>query len=139
MKLLIPALFALIISAMSCSKESQSSTDKKVVGQWTWQSTSVGSPLNTSTPLNTGIQETLALNSNNSWSKIENGSVVNNGSFTTSIETSSRGEKINAIHYRSANGSTDSTAYYSANDSVLVFSNDFIGSVGAGAKIYVKQ
>ena len=124
---------------MSCSKESQSSTDKQIIGQWTWQSTSIGSPLNTLTRQNTGVQETLTLHADYSWPKIENSSVFNNGSFTTSIETSTRGEKVDAIHYRSPNRSTDSTAFYSANNSVLVFSNDFMGSVGGGASIYKKQ
>lgn len=139
MKPLIPALFTLSMLILSCSKERQSSADKQLVGQWTWQSTSVGSPQNTLTPQSTGVQETLTLNSDKSWSKVKNGAVVDNGSFRTSVETSTRGEKVNAIHYRTTTRSTDSTAYYSANDSVLIFSNDFMGTVGAGVRIYTKH
>lgn len=125
-------------SFISCTKE-QGATDKQLIGQWKWTVQHLGSPVYTTTPQNTGIQETLIFSNDNTWSLLRNNILANSGTFKTASEINSRGEKVNKIHYYRNQGA-DSVDYYKIyNDTTLRFSYDFSGSIGAGARYYVKR
>lgn len=140
MRKLYTSLLITGILFTACKKEQQASaTDTAILGQWNWTAQYYGGPGNTLTPQNTGITEILILNGDNSWSLLQNGSTVNSGSFRTSVVTSSIGERVNSIYYRTRTGHTDSTGYYSVRNDTLVFSNDFMGTVGGGARFYKRK
>jgi hypothetical protein len=140
MRLIFPVLFTVGYLISSCSKEEPPLlNDTQIVGDWNWQFHSIGSPTNISTPQTTGITEILSIQEDGSWSKLQNGTIVISGSCWTSIETSTNGSKVNAIHYDIPNNNTDSIAYYSITGNFLTFTNDLMGSVGGGVRVYLKQ
>jgi hypothetical protein len=71
---------------LSCKKELFPSTTKDITGQWVWiLSYSGGNPTiqpNPITPQNTGIQEIVRFNSNDTWLKIQNNVHIDSGTFT---------------------------------------------------------
>ncbi|HEV7783297.1 MAG TPA: hypothetical protein VGO58_18605 [Chitinophagaceae bacterium] len=136
MKFLTAALLTIIVCAVSCTKEKQS--DENIIGQWKWEAQYLGSPVNTQTPQNTGIQETLVFGANNHWSLIQNGTEIKSGDFMTSVVTGRDNQKVKSLRYSSATN-TDSTVYYTITGNALQFSNDLIGTVGSGARVYSKQ
>jgi hypothetical protein len=140
MRNLFVTLFILNLSFVSCKKEKLSSADKAVIGQWEWiVQYSDGGPGHTLTPQNTGIQETLALNNDHSWSVIQNNLIVRSGSFKTSIQTNRRDEKVNSIHYYSNRNNSDSVSYFKVYNDTLMFSTDLMGSIGGGTRYYSRQ
>lgn len=140
MRKLYASLLITGILFTACKKEEQPvPTDTAVLGQWNWTAQYRGTPGSTLTPQNTGITETLVLNADNSWSLVQNGSAVNSGTFRTDVVTSSTGERVKSIHYQTRTDNTDSTSYYNMRHDTLVFSNDFMGTVGGGARFYVRK
>ncbi len=93
MRILFATLFFVVLFFISCKKEDPSSIDKQLVGQWRWTIQYRGSPINTLTPQNTGIQETIYFNKNGSWSLIKNNLIVRSGKFKTSIKINNLGKK----------------------------------------------
>ena len=136
MKFLIASLPIIILFTVSCKKEKQS--DENIFGQWKWEAQYRGSPANTQTPQSTGIQEILIFDINNHWSLIQNGTQVNSGTFKISLVTGRSNDMVKSLHYSSATNN-DSIAYYTVTDNSLLFSNDLIGTIGDGARVYSKQ
>lgn len=132
-------LFFASLTVASCKKEQPNRTDPAILGQWRWvvQYTEI-SPF-ISTPQSTGTEESLVFSSDNSWMRIQNGSTVNSGTFTTAVETNSDGEKVHSVHYLGQNSSTEATDYYSVSNDTLMFSRDLVGWVSGGARFYVSK
>lgn len=140
MKRTITAMLILNFFLLSCEKENQSATDIKLYGQWNWKSYTPASPVNTLTPQNTGIQETLIFQSDHTWSKTQNGVTIRTGVYTTATSKSNSGENINSLKYNNSKNGSDTTEYYKIyNDTTLVFSHDFAGSTGSASRTYVKS
>lgn len=128
-----------LLLMVSCKKEASSFlADEAIIGQWGWSVQYTGSPLYTLTPQNTGINETLVFYEDRNWIIVQNSVIVKSGTYKTSRVTKSNGEQVNAIHYNNSNLDTDSTTYYKIYNDSLIFSNDFGGTVGSGARIYIK-
>lgn len=126
------------LSLSSCKKEGQPEPDKVLVGKWKWTLQYRGSPSNTLTPQNTGIEEIHILKNDNSWSTVQNGSTVDTGTFRTSYETNTKSDKVKSVYYHSNTSNRDFTKYYTVSDSTLMFSQDLMGTIGSGARVYVK-
>lgn len=78
-------LFAIIllITASSCIKKTELNPAKDITGQWEWAYTiNLTSFSDTLTPQNTGIEEVLVFNSNNSWYKKHNDIKTDSGTFS---------------------------------------------------------
>ena len=137
-KYLLITICIISFSFICCTKE-QGARDKQLTGEWKWKVQYLSSAVYTTTPQNTGIEETLIFSNDNTWSVLRNNVLVNSGTFKTVPEINSRGEKVNKIHYYNHQG-VDSVDYYKIyNDTTLRFSIDFSGSIGASARYYVKR
>lgn len=138
MKLTISLNLIFTLFLFSCKKENQSVTDTQLYGKWKWESNFSGSA--TTTPQNTGINETLVFNSNLTWSKTQNGVIVNNGTYKTANSKNSKGENIGSVTYNNTKNQSDTTTYYKVyNDTTLIFSHDFTGTIGSSSRTYNKS
>jgi hypothetical protein len=89
MKTKFPSLFlfciSILVSFYSCDKDPIPLYSKDIVGQWQWIKTMRVIPqsaTNPETPQNTGIEELLTFNSNNTWFKIQNKALVDSGTYS---------------------------------------------------------
>jgi hypothetical protein len=132
--LLLCLLFGSIIIA-SCSKENKLLTDKEIVGQWSWEvQHSPGGPALATTPQSTGINESIILNSDNSWSKVQNGTVIHSGTFKIQKLSWSQDGQIKSINFQIA-GKDSITTYSVAND-ILTFGIAAPGLYGTATRVY---
>lgn len=124
---------------ISCKKESVT-TSPSIDGQWEWTIQYADNPAFDSTPLSTGINETLSFSANGTYSLVQNGLLVNAGTYKTTTSISSRGESVPTVLYSNSRV-RDSAAYFNLmnNGDSLVFSNDFIGTYGSGSRHYGKK
>jgi hypothetical protein len=139
MKKKLTILFLAITISISCKKSNIS--PPILVGNWNWISTfndGAPGPLNPSTPINSGMTQSLTF-TNNSWVLKINNLIVESGTYTTSIAKNLLGESINRIGYYKTNSPTDSITYYSITRDTLIFSYDLSGTVGSGASAYIKN
>jgi hypothetical protein len=136
-KLILP-LFLLSVALFSCKKND--TPQQTIAGQWLWTIQYANNPAYNSTPQSTGINETIAFGTNGTFSLTRNNVIVNTGTYKTSTALSSSGEVIPTVLYTNSRV-TDSVAYYKLvnNSDSLIFSHDFIGTVGSGARYYGRQ
>lgn len=137
MKYIRTATFLLLVLFNSCKKES---TQTHIIGLWNWTIQYAGNPAYNSTPLSTGIKETLSFNGNGNYSLAQNGIVTNSGTYRTSNAISTSGQIVMSVLYNNLKVK-DSAAYYllTNNNDSLIFSHDLIGSVGSGSRHYSRQ
>lgn len=111
-----------------------------LTGQWVWTIQYTDNPAYNQTPQNTGIWETLSFDDRGTYSVTENDAVINTGTYRISDTKSMSGKNIPGVFYTNSRVS-DSVSYYSlvGNNDTLFFSNDLIGTVGSGARYYVRQ
>src|ERR1700739_3550922 len=99
--------FVIVIDS-SCTK---SSGQQNITGEWIWTIQYADNPAYNSTPQSTGIQETLSLAGNGNYSLIQNGIVVNSGTYKTLTAKNTRGETVSGVLYTNTRVK-DSVAYY---------------------------
>lgn len=132
-------LFSVFFSLLlySCKK---TSTQPNIIGTWVWVVTSADNPVYNSTPLSTGINETLTFTNNGTYSISQNGTITNSGTYKLTTVKGSNGQNVSGVSY-SNNRVTDSVNYYTLtnNNDSLIFSHDLIGTVGSGSKHYGRQ
>jgi hypothetical protein len=135
-KLLLPAFFLILF--VSCKKDE--APQQTLVGQWIWTIQYANNPAYNSTPQSTGINEKITFNIDGTFSLAQNNIVVNSGTYKTSTASSTHGEVIPSVLYTNSKV-TDSVAYYKLanNSDSLIFSHDFIGTFGSGARYYGRQ
>ncbi len=142
MRLLSLLSLASVLFCSSCNKDSaaKDSLAPSVTGQWAWTIECTDNPAYNSTPQSKGIAELLSFTETGSYSVTQNGIVTNSGTYRTSTAKSTSGESVPSILYTNSRVS-DSAAYYTVTEGgdTLVFSNDFIGTVGSAARYYSRQ
>src|SRR5215210_3134188 len=137
MRYALITIFILSLTFIACKKDQ--TENSSLIGTWRWvKQYSGGGPVYDQTPQSTGINEKVFYNSNKTWSLEQNGTKIKSGTFTTSIITNTRNEKINKITYH-ING-RDSIDYFEIiQNNTLRFSNDLTGSVGSGSRFYERE
>ena len=147
------SLILILIFFVACKKDN-SIKPVSIVGTWKWIYTYKDlplSPTNPLTPLNTGTQELLIFNTDNSWKKLQNNVTVDSGTYS-----------IGHGHYLPYQGATDNIYdsvkynrtsspfkpwdYYSVvSNDTLIFNPGLGGSFSSytlpnnGSKSWVKQ
>lgn len=129
--------FSLCFIFTSCSNDSANTS---IVGRWEWTIQHMDSTPFTRTPEITGIQETLTINSNGTYSVSKNNKITNSGTYKKSKEKNYEGKYVKAILYSNTRV-TDSVDYYSIdkNSNTLVFSFSLLGYDGAGSREYTRK
>jgi hypothetical protein len=125
----LPLLYAaLLLNIVACHKDPMPTiTPKSIVGKWKWISTWKGIPpseTNPLTPKNTGIEELLVFNADNTWYKTENLIKVDSGNITTGHRvyinpSNSRFEYDSICYYRNGNRITIGDYYEIDHDTLL--------------------
>jgi hypothetical protein len=136
-KLTLSAL--ILLSFFSCKKTDPAVT-ATVVGQWSWVIQRENNPAYFSTPLTTGINETMEFNINGNYAVTQNTVIVNSGTYKLTTGTSTSGSPVSGVLFSNARV-TDSAAYYvirNNNDS-LMFCHDLIGTVGSSSRFYGRK
>lgn len=132
-------LFSVVFSLLlyPCKK---TSTQQNILGTWVQAATYADNPAYNSTPLSTGINETLTLSNNGTYSISQNGTITNSGTYKLTTVKGSNGQNVSSVSY-SNNRVTDSVNYYTLtnNNDSLIFSHNLIGTVGSGSKHYGRQ
>jgi hypothetical protein len=118
----------------------KSSGQQNITGEWVWTIQYADNPAYSSTPQSTGIHETLSFASNSNYSLIQNGLVVNSGTYKTSTAKNNQGKTISSVLYTNTR-IKDSVAYYQLthNNDSLIFSHDLIGTLGSGSRHYGRK
>lgn len=108
----------------------------KITGNWQWKIQYSNNPNFNTTPASTGIQEILTFSSNGNYTLTQNGSMVQSGTYKTTVSNTPAG-KVSTLLYSNSRVS-DSLAYYDINNnrSNLIFSNDLSGTAGSGSRVY---
>ena len=137
LKLTAP-IFILTLLIFSCKKEK--SVQPPIVGQWIWTIDYSNNPLYNSTPQTTGINETLEVTGNGTFSLIQNTTIINSGTYKLSSFENISGDIISTILYSNSRV-TDSIGYYKLNNTndSLFFSFDLAGSLGSVQRHYGRR
>jgi len=117
----------------SCKKESIEISSANIVGRWQWIRTFKVIPLsatNPATPQNTGINELLVFNSNNTWYKTENTVLVDSGTYSLGHGTyinpcGSVFDYDSICYYQNKIKIKNGVDYYEIDHDTLVFSAGF--------------
>lgn len=125
--------FFILFCFFSCKKESIEISPANIVGRWQWVSTFKVIPLsatNPATPQNTGINELLVFNSNNTWYKTENTVLVDSGTYSLGhgiyINPSKSVFDYDSVcYYQDKIKIKNGVDYYEINHDTLVFSSGF--------------
>ena len=130
--------FGFCLLFIACDNKSDSSPS--VVGQWNWTIQYLDFPPFSKTPETTGLQETLILNADQTYSVTINNKTTNSGTYKKKMVKALNGKSVPAILYSNTRVN-DSICYYSIdeNNSKLRFDAGLIGIVGAGLREYSKN
>ena len=126
-------IILLIFICNSCQKDVVEISPKNLVGHWQWISTYKVIPTsatNPATPQNTGINELLVFNSNNTWYKTENAVLVDSGTYSLGhgkyINPSMSTFEYDSIcYYQNKIKLKNGVDYYEIDLDTLVFSSSF--------------
>ncbi|MDE3185474.1 MAG: hypothetical protein KGM16_18845 [Bacteroidota bacterium] len=121
----------------SCKKDSTASS---IVGNWNWAVQYFDYPPFSATPQSTGTQEILVFKSDNTYSLAQNSVIINAGTYKISSATNSLGIRVSSVLFSNSRVK-DSIAYFNiiAHSDSLYFSNGLMGTVGSGARYYVRH
>lgn len=130
------AILLLAALGMGCSK-SKDSFDTRLVGTWEW----TGEVPNMAssaiiTPQSTGIVEFLVFDGKDHFKIIQNGTTVQQGTYSVSAPQKSSNLIVRKItFFTSSSGANNSTFYY-LEDNKLSFSQDYGGGLGSSMRFY---
>jgi hypothetical protein len=138
MKFISPLLlFCFIAIYFSCTKP-QPYYQEKIVGEWKWKIQYANNPNYNSTPQSTGINEQIIFSNFNTYQLIQNNNLINSGAYKIGKTKNPAGINISTVYFSNSRVQ-DSIAYFDIpNDTTLFFSNDLFGTVGSGARYYIK-
>ena len=147
-------LFAIVFLAttFSCMKNPEINPAKDITGQWEWVYTNnLINFSDTLTPQNTGIEEVLVFNTNNTWYKKQNDIKTDSGSFSVGHGTYSpfgTAEKYvydSIVYFANEIQLENGWDYYAIYADTLKFSPGFAGKESSytlplnGSKLWTKK
>ncbi len=120
----LKTLFLIIVLLYSCSKKTDSR--QSLVGTWNWTVQFYDNPIHFTTPQSTGVQEKLIFDASGGYSVLQNGTIINSGTYTN-IDISNKfsdacGNIVSVLFYSNTR-TKDSTIFYliqSNNDSLII-------------------
>lgn len=123
---------------LSCDNNNELNTS--VVGKWDWTIQNLDAPPFSKTPQTTGLQETLAFNTDGTYSVTINNKITNSGTYKKIVAKNLEGKNVSGILYSNTRV-TDSVDYYTIieNSNKLIFSKGIIGLIGSGSREYIKK
>ena len=147
---LMVLIVLLTLITFSCKKDTINNPTQDITGQWQWIF-SYTVQLNPLTPQNTGIQEVIKFNSNNTWLKIQNNVDIDSGTFTKG-----HGSYIpylgahtfiydSIVYYRNGISEKGTQDYYKIFNDTLEFCAGFAGystksdPIAGASEFYIKQ
>lgn len=125
--------FVIIFSLVSCKKNSINPLP--IAFHWKWIKTYNDAPLSSTnpiTPLNSGIQELLIFNSDNTWSDIKNNNLIDSGTYIIGhgVFTNLSNVKFefdSIQYYRNGTQVLGGVDYYQVSNDTLII-NPFLNS-----------
>lgn len=131
----------LVLASCSKSKQADGNHDPRLEGKWKWvQKTNAeainGTPYDTLTPQNTGMESFLNLNSDGSWSFTQNGIPVKGGYYKMLTVTTPAGP-VEALDLADPRGKDSTLNHSISNDTLYTSPTLYNGSYTVD--VYTKQ
>jgi hypothetical protein len=142
----IIALTLMLILFFTQCKKTDTTTIPAVVASWVWLYTYKNlplSPTNPLTPANTSLVEVLTFKNDRTWNKVQNGIIVDSGTFKLGHGTFPTYPVATIFVYDSIKyykrGLPYAVDYYRMKEDTMIFDPGERGIYGAGTKWFVKQ